>query len=841
MNKWIFLVCSLLLTNGLYAQFQTIFQKTYGGVNTSDFAEAVIETADGNFVFAGTTANFGAGGFDMYLVKTDSDGNEIWSQAYGTAANEVGVGVVELSDGSLVCVGNTNFLPSNPQIYAVKTDADGNEIWKTAVGDLNTSAADIAYTEDDGVVIAGDRNDDPYLLKIDADGVLQWDNTLGFGLITGLESVRQTSDEGFIVVVTELGDNGEEMVLIKTDEEGDFEWSSSIKESDNASRLEARDALQTLDGGYVTLAGIGGGFSAVFVHKTDELGEPIWTQIHTVLGDNIEPQRMVEMADSTLWVIGEGLLDDADEGTEIFALKLDKEGTLLFEERYSYGGYESGNDIIVTSSNEVLIAGTADSFNGSGNDMLSIHLTSMGEEISQQSYGGIGNADTDRSFGLLEIGDEGYLLGGHSDSFNERGDLDINLLRLSKNGEVMWSKNLDFFNGRDEAYNIVEANDGGLGIYGVSTDETGLRLPQLTRTDSEGNVLWTKRFELLLPVFTKAVSALADGGWVVSGRLLAGGVYIAKLDDMGEIVWENSYSGNVAYNVHPTSDGGYILAGRANFQQDPETNIIYTPLQVAKTDESGNLVWERLMGSSASLLSRAFDVTETISGGFVLVGGRTGETAATANLLIAKLGDSGNVLWEKEMLTEEYSFNNYVVEQTTDNGFIFIGNVGEPGDAQRRSFLLKTDGIGNEKWIRLFGEDVGTFPVFYDGLQTADGGYAMTGVVSVDNSVEMYFVKADELGFTEIVGIFSPSVRLLLQLAPNPNDGRFQMSFEGEHIGAVDLTIFDATGRQVFAHSGMKNSATHQEELDLSDLNSGVYILEVISGEKRYSQRLIIR
>ncbi|MGB0931562.1 MAG: T9SS type A sorting domain-containing protein, partial [Chitinophagales bacterium] len=567
----------------------------------------------------------------------------------------------------------------------------------------------------------------------------------------------------------------------------------------------------------------------------------LWTQTHTVLGDNIEPQRMVEMADSTLWIIGEGLLDNVDEGTEIFALKLDKEGNLLFEERYSYGGYENGNDIVLTSSNELIIAGTADSFNGSGNDVLAIHLTAMGEEILHQSYGGIGNADFDQSFGLLEIADEGYLLSGHSDSFNERGDLDIYLLRLTKKGEVMWSKTLDFFNGRDVAYNVAQANDGGFGIYGISADETGLLLPQFTRTDDKGNVLWSRRFESLLPVFTKAVNVLADNGWIVSGRLLAGGVYIAKIDDTGEIVWENSYTGNVAYNIHPTSDGGYILAGRANFQQDPETNAFYTPLQVVKTDENGNMVWERLMGSSASLLSRAFDVTETISGSFVLIGGQTGETASTSNLLMAKLSESGSVLWEREMLTEEYSFNNYVVEQTTDNGFIFIGNVGESGDAQRRSFLLKTDGFGSEKWIRLFGEDVGTFPVFYDGLQTQDGGYAMTGAVSVNNSVEMYFVKADELGFTEIVGIFSPSVRLLLQLAPNPNDGRFQMTFEGEDIGAVDLTIFDATGRSVFAHSSMKKSVLYQEELDLSDLNSGVYVLEVISGDKRYSQRLVIR
>ncbi len=841
MKKWILIICSFLITNGLYAQFQTIFQGTYGGGNTGDFGESVIETADGNLVFVGTTANFGAGGYDIYLVKTDPDGNEIWSGAYGTGANEVGISVRELADGSLICVGNTNFLPNNPQIFAVKTDADGNEMWATAVGDLNTIAADVTRTEGDGIVIAGDRDGNPYLLKIDSEGALQWDNTLGFGAIMSLESVQETFDRGFIVVASATANNGQELILIKTDPEGDFQWSSTIEEEADFSRLEARDVVQTQDGGYVSMAGVGGGLGAVFVHKTNGLGDSIWTYLHPVLGDNIEPMRMVEMADSSLWIVGEGLKDNADAGTDIFVLKLDKEGKFIFEKNFSYGNYENGNDIIVHSSNKLIIAGTANSFNGSGDDVLAIHLDENGEEISHQSYGEMGNADFDQSYGVLQTQDGGYLLSGHSESFNERGDLDIYLIQLSDDGEVLWTKTLDFFNGRDVCYNIAQASDGGYAIYGISADEGGVLLPQLTRTDDEGNVIWTRRFDQLLSVFTKGVDALADGSIVVCGRLLAGGVYLAKIDAMGEIVWENSYPGNVAYNIHPTSDGGYILAGRANFQQDPETGVFYTPSQVVKTDENGEVVWERLMGSSVSLITRAFDVTETIGGSFVAIGSQTGETSLTSNLLMTKLDDLGNVLWEREMLTEDYSYNNYVIEQTSDNGFMLVGNVGESGDAQRRGFLLKTDGFGFEKWTRLFGEDVGSFPAFYDGLQTEDGGYALTGAVTVNNSVDVYFVKADELGFTEIVGIFSPDVRLLLQLAPNPNDGRFQMTFEGEHIGAVELTIFDTMGREVFTHSSFKDKPLFQQELDLSDLNSGVYILEMLSGGKHYSQQVVIR
>ncbi|MGB1242476.1 MAG: T9SS type A sorting domain-containing protein [Chitinophagales bacterium] len=839
MKKWILLFCSFLITNILNAQFQTSFQATYGGTNTGDFGESVIETADGNLVFVGTTANFGGGGYDIYMVKTDMDGNEIWSNAYGNFGNEVGIGVVELADGSLICVGNSTILPNPAQIWAAKTDAEGNEIWSKTIGVVNTIAVDVVRTTDDGVVIAGDRNDDPYLLKIDAEGTLQWDNTLGFGSIKGLVAVEESSDEGFIVIASTGVGSKQEMILIKTDREGDFEWTSTISEGD-VSRLEARDVFITQDGGYLTMGSIGGGWDAIFLHKTDANGDELWTQMHFVNGEKIEPLRIEETTEGDFIIVGEGLMYDTDTGTDIFVLKLDQEGTVLFEQTYTYGQNEGGNGILLTSSNDLIIAGTSDSFNGSGNDLFGMRISSNGENVWNQVYGGMGNADRDDAFGLLQTEDGGYLMSGSSNSFNDRGDSDIYLLKLDDKGEVLWTKTVDFFNGEDISYNMVEASNGGFGLFGVSSNGEGQSL-QLTRIDAEGNVIWTHYFEDMMPFFTKGISALEEGGFVVCGRLLTGGVYYAKLDKEGEIVWENDYIGNVAYNIKPTSDGGYVLAGRGNFQQDAESGAFYTPLQVVKVDENGEILWERMMGDGTAKVSRAFDIIETISGGLIFMGARTGENSEDSNLLIAKLDALGNLLWEEEMLSDDYSFNNYVVEQTKDNGLMFVGNVGNPENPLRQGFLLKTDGIGNEKWLRYFGVGAGMFPSFYAGLQTEDGGYAMAGSISINNSIDMYFVKTDEVGFIEIVSIFSPEARLSLRLAPNPNEGHFQVTFEGKHIGAVELTIFDITGRQVFTNSGYKKQLIYHEEIDISDLKSGVYIVEIISGDKRYSQQLVVK
>lgn len=840
MKKYLLFFVSFWFLHISVVQSQTVFQSIYGGKNTDDLGESVVETADGNFVFVGTTASLGAGGFDMYLVKTDAEGNELWVETYGTSRNETGIGVQELEDGSLVVVGTSTLLGGNSQVFVSKADAEGNEIWSKGVGDFGATATDITLSADGNIVIGAIRNDDPYLLQIDGEGVLQWDNVLGFGAIQGLQSVALAEDGGYIMVASISILIGDEMTIIKTDSEGDFEWMSSAVENDNGSRLEARSVIQTQDGGFVGLSNIGGGVNAAFVYKVNSEGDSVWIQQHFLQGDGVEIFEIGEGRDGSLYIVGEGELEGEDSDTEVFVLKLDSEGNLLWEQVYNYDRFESGKKIIATSNGNLLISGTTNSFNGTGNDILGLQINASGEVIWQESYGTTGNADFDQGFAILQLGDGGYMLAASSNSFNERGDFDHYLLRLDKDGEVLFTKNLDFFNGTDAAYNMVEAANGDLALYGVAENEAGQRVFQLTRTDSEGEVIWYRQFDNLLNAFTKGVAALEDNGFVICGRLTTGGVYYAKVNAEGEVLWENSYAGNVAYNIKPTSDGGYILAGRGNFQQDAETGAFFTPLQVVKVDENGTVVWERLVGDGNHLLSRAFDIVETIGGSFVFWGAQTGTTADTANPLMVKLSDSGNVLWEREVDLGDYSFNNYVLEQTSDNGFMLIGNVGATGDITQRGFLLKTDGFGTEKWVRYFGAEVGLFPTIFDGVQTEDGGYAMTGRITVNNSTEVYFVKTDELGFTDFVGIFSPDSRLLLQLAPNPNEGYFQFTLESGDIGTLEVKIFDTAGRQVYKHSTYKSQNLYQEELDVTDLQNGVYIVEVISGDKRYTQKLVV-
>jgi hypothetical protein len=110
-----------------YAHAQVVrFAKTYGGINW-DFAQSVQQTSDGGYIMAGYTYSFGAGGSDIFLIKTDASGNVQWAKTYGGTNNERAYSVRQTSDGGYIVAGWTfSFGAGNGDLFLIKTDANGN-------------------------------------------------------------------------------------------------------------------------------------------------------------------------------------------------------------------------------------------------------------------------------------------------------------------------------------------------------------------------------------------------------------------------------------------------------------------------------------------------------------------------------------------------------------------------------------------------------------------------------------------------------------------------------------------------------------------------------------------
>jgi hypothetical protein len=104
----------------------TSFAKTYGGTD-GYWASSVQQTSDGGYIVAGETYSFGAGDWDFFLIKTDANGNIIWAKTYGGIDNDRAFSVQQTSDGGYIVAGWTySFGAGDWDVFLIKTDANGN-------------------------------------------------------------------------------------------------------------------------------------------------------------------------------------------------------------------------------------------------------------------------------------------------------------------------------------------------------------------------------------------------------------------------------------------------------------------------------------------------------------------------------------------------------------------------------------------------------------------------------------------------------------------------------------------------------------------------------------------
>ena len=153
------------------------FCKTIRGPE-NEWGNSLIQTADGGYAIAGTTTSFGAGGEDVYVIKLDASGNLQWTKTIGGKKEDAGISLIQTSDGGYAIAGYTkSFGAGGEDVYVVKLDADGKLQWtKTIGGENDDRGFSIIQTSDDGYAIAGSttsfgaRGRDVYVIKLDRNG-----------------------------------------------------------------------------------------------------------------------------------------------------------------------------------------------------------------------------------------------------------------------------------------------------------------------------------------------------------------------------------------------------------------------------------------------------------------------------------------------------------------------------------------------------------------------------------------------------------------------------------------------------------------------------------------------
>ncbi len=373
-------ILGLLFNSGIMAQIT--FERTYGGEDSYS-CYSVEQTSDGGYLAAGSIRHMANNDYDFYLMKTDSYGDTLWTRFYDNQPIDVCFSMQLTSDGGCIMAGYTGESPDYKALL-VKTDAVGDTLWTRS------------YTC--------------------ADATIKY-----FG-----QSVQQTSEGEYIITgYTSNSDYSNDIFLIKTNSYGDTLWTHIYDEN----QYEAGSSVkQTLDGGYI-IAGKTtiNGHTYVLLIRTDAAGNTLWTQTY---GDaNNQEAADIQLTSDGGYIIC-GNVSDETYTKDVYLIKTDDSGQVLWTQAYGSIYDEFGNSVQQTTDGGYVIAGYTVNY-----PIIDIYLVKtdvLGDTLWTQSYGG---ENPEFGYSVQQTADEGYIIGGYSNNQSTSRD-EVYLLKTDENGMV---------------------------------------------------------------------------------------------------------------------------------------------------------------------------------------------------------------------------------------------------------------------------------------------------------------------------------------------------------------------------------------------------------------------
>lgn len=366
----------------------TTFTRTFGGEGR-DRGINLIQTRDGGYAFVGYTSTPPAVQEDVYLVRTDRQGAVLWTGTYGGDGRDNGWAVLETGDGGFLIVGFTDSSGAGEMdIYLVRTDVDGNPLWERTYGGPGSEfgwamipAADGGYLLAGQTDSFGEGDKDGYIVKVNVTGDELWSRTFGGPQEDRLYSVDRSADTGFILTGTtkSFGAGGRDAWLVKTTNTGELAWTQVYGEEQDDVGHSVR---RTTDGGYI-VTGYTQSFSAQdydsWLIKTDSAGVSKWQTLYggtrddrTIYGEQIEGGGYI----ATGYTKGFGAI-----GWDVFLVRIGFTGEVAWHKTFGGTGQDTGYTVMQTSDRGFALTGETTSFGAGGGDMYVIKVNQVGETM----------------------------------------------------------------------------------------------------------------------------------------------------------------------------------------------------------------------------------------------------------------------------------------------------------------------------------------------------------------------------------------------------------------------------------------------------------------------------
>lgn len=412
---------------------EVVWIKSYGG-SGDDTARSIVETTDGGFAVLGFS-NSTDGDLqgkpnavnDYWLLKTDAAGNVLWSRTYGGSEDDQGQSVIQTSNGGFAVTG-----------YAMSADGDASN---------------------------NEGFHDNWVLRLDGQGVLQWEQSFGFSghdhsydlvetpegglFFTGFLDITSARADGYTEKHASLTRHGVgEFWGTKLNSQDQIEWRTYFGGTNND---RAHAVARAQNGGYV-MAGFSEsddfdisdprGSYDFWVVKVNENGNLAWQ--HSYGGTEIDiANDIAQTPDGGYIVTGSTISNDGDVhtthgGSDVWVIKIDAQGQLLWESTYGGSGFEAAEAIRPTRDGGYVVVGNSRSSdqdvstNAGENDLWIFKIDSRGQLLWEQAFGG---TDLEFGFDALETSDGAILVVGETKStdlfpLENKGGTDLIVIRI---------------------------------------------------------------------------------------------------------------------------------------------------------------------------------------------------------------------------------------------------------------------------------------------------------------------------------------------------------------------------------------------------------------------------
>ncbi|MBA5630383.1 T9SS type A sorting domain-containing protein [Moheibacter lacus] len=444
-----------LFSNLLTAQ-DIEWQQVLGGVH-SEYLYDLKATPDYGFLLAGSSfsadsgnkSGEGQGDLDYFLWKMDEAGKMEWQKTFGGLASDYLYSVSLTSEGGFILGGSSNSPKSgdkleygfgNMDFWILKLDPTGEEEWQITLGGIgNDQLQSIQQTPDGGFIIGGSSDSSPiqdtegeiignkseesrgsfdyWIIKLSANGEVEWEKTFGGMFADQLKTVLITED-GYLVGGT------------------------------SNSFVSGNKSAQSL------------GMSDYWVIKLDLNGDQQWQRTYGGEGDEtlaqiVETNNGFLIAGSSNSKTSENKKSGSVNGTDFWVLEIDKDGEVAWDNTYDTGKWDILVNVTKAEDNTFLLGGYASSEtlhkridNKGINDFIAIKINYRGEMLWSKTIGGTG---TDQLKGLAQTRDGGYILAGNSDS-KKSDDKD----KASIGGNDYWVMKLGDEKKQEEERQLIE-------------------------------------------------------------------------------------------------------------------------------------------------------------------------------------------------------------------------------------------------------------------------------------------------------------------------------------------------------------------------------------------------